>query len=68
MKDFGAAKFDAFSAGVNPRGEESPVTLRILKERYRLDASDAPSEPWHEFQGKELDFIVSVSDQAEETT
>jgi arsenate reductase len=67
MKEFGAAKFDAFSAGVTPRGEVSPVTLKILKERYRLDASEARSKSWHEFQEKELDFIVSVSDQAEET-
>jgi arsenate reductase (thioredoxin) len=68
MKEFGAAKFDAFSAGVNPRGEVWPVTLQILKERYRIDPSDARSKSWHEFQDKELDFIVSVSDQAEETT
>jgi len=68
MKEFGAAKFDAFSAGVNPRGEVSPVTLQILKERYRIDASDARSKSWREFQDKELDFIVSLSDQAEETT
>jgi arsenate reductase (thioredoxin) len=68
MKELGAAKFDAFSAGANPRGKVSPVTLKILKERYRLDASDARSKSWHEFQDKELDFIVSVSDQAEEVT
>jgi arsenate reductase (thioredoxin) len=67
MKEFGAAKFDAYSAGVTPRGEVSPVTLKILKERYRLDASDARSKSWHEFQDKELNFIVSVSDLAEET-
>jgi len=46
----------------------SPVTLKILKERYRIDASDARSKSWHEHQDKELDFIVSVSDQAEEVT
>ena len=53
---------------MNPKGEVSPVTLKILKEGYRIDASDARSKSWHEFQDKELDFIVSVSDQAEETT
>ena len=68
MKDLGAARFDAYSAGVNRRGEVSPVTLKILKERYRIDASDARSKSWHEHQDKELDFIVSVSDQAEEVT
>ena len=68
VKEFGAAKFDAFSAGVTPSGEVSPVTLKILKERYRIDASDARSKSWQEFQNKELDFIVSVSDQGEEIT
>lgn len=68
MKEFGAGKFDAFSAGVSPRGEVSPVTLKILSERFRLEASGARSKSWHEFEGKELDFIVSVSEQAEETT
>ncbi|MGA8657944.1 MAG: arsenate reductase ArsC [Chthoniobacterales bacterium] len=68
MKELGAQKFDAFSAGVHPRGEVSLMTLRILKERFRIDASTARSKSWHEFQDKELDFIVSVSDQAQETT
>jgi arsenate reductase len=67
MKELGAAKFDAFSAGVNPKGTVSPVTLKILSENFRLDASDARSKSWHEFEDKELDFIVSVSEQAEET-
>ena len=68
MKEFGAGKFNAFSAGVSPRGEVSPVTLKVLTERFRLDASDPRSKSWHEFEDKELDFIVSVSEQAEETT
>jgi len=68
MKELGAAKFDAFSAGVNPKGTVSPVTLKILSENFRLNASDARSKSWHDFEGRELDFIVSVSEQAEETT
>jgi arsenate reductase len=68
MKELGAAKFDAFSAGVNPKGMVSPVTLKILSEKFRLNASDARSKSWHEFEDRELDFIVSVSEQAEEPT
>jgi len=68
MKELGAAKFDAFSAGVKPKGAVSPVTLKILSEKFRLNTSDARSKSWHEFEDNELDFIVSVSDQAEETT
>ena len=53
MKELGAAKFDAFSAGVNPKGTVSPVTLKILSENFRLNASDARSKP-HEAPGGEF--------------
>jgi arsenate reductase (thioredoxin) len=68
MRDLGSNRFDAFSAGVKPRGEVSPVTLKVLKEKFRIDASDARSKSWEEFKDSHLDFIVSVSEQAEETS
>ena len=68
MWDLGSNRFDAFSAGVKPRGEVSPVTLKVLKEKFRIDASDARSTSWEEFKDSRLDFIVSVSEQAEETS
>jgi arsenate reductase len=67
MRELGSAKFDSFSAGVTPRGEVSPYTLKVLRDRFKIDASDARSKSWHEFQDKQLHFIVSVSEQAEET-
>jgi len=68
MRDLGSDRFDSFSAGVKPRGEVSPITLEILKEKFRIDASDARSKSWEEFRDRHLDFIVSVSEQAEETS
>jgi arsenate reductase len=68
MRDLGSNRFDAFSAGLKPRGEVSPVTLKVLKEKFRIDASDAKSKSWEEFKDSHLDFIVSVSEQAEETS
>src|SRR5260370_832812 len=68
MRDLGSDRFDSFSAGVKPRGEVSPITLRVLKEKFRIDASDARSKSWEEFKDRHLDFIVSVSEQAEETS
>ncbi len=68
MKELGFARFDAFSAGVTPRGEVSPYTVKTLREKFKIDASEARSKSWHEFQEKPLDFIVSVSEQAEQTS
>ena len=68
MRDLGSDRFEAFSAGVKPRGEVSPITLKVLKAKFRIDASDAKSKTWEEFKDRHLDFIVSVSEQAEETS
>ena len=68
MRELGSYRFDAFSAGVKQRGEVSPITLGILKNKFRIDASEARSKSWEEFKDGHLDFIVSVSEQAEETS
>jgi protein-tyrosine-phosphatase len=46
----------------------SPVTLRVLRDKFRINASGARSKSWEEFKDKHLDFIVSVSEQAEQTS
>jgi len=68
MKEMGSARFDSFSAGVSPRGEVSPVTLKVLQDGFRIDASGARSKSWEEFKDEHLDFVVSVSEQAEQTS
>jgi arsenate reductase (thioredoxin) len=68
MKDIGVGRFEAFSAGVTPKGQVSPITLKVLQEEFRIDASGARSKSWEEFKDEHLDFIVSVSEQAEETS
>lgn len=68
MRELGSSRFDAFSAGVKPKGEVSPIALGILQYKFRIDASDARSKSWEEFKDSQLDFIVSVSEQAEETS
>jgi len=68
MKDIGLGRFEAFSAGVTPEGHVSPTTLKVLQEKFHIDASDARSKHWEEFKDHHLDFIVSVSEQAEETS
>ena len=68
MKEIGSDRFEGFSAGVRPRGQVSPITLRVLQAKFRIDASGARSKSWEEFKEEHLDFIVSVSEQAEQTS
>ena len=68
MKEMGADRFEAFSAGVTPKGEVSPITLKILQDKFHIDASGARSKSWEEFKDQQLDFVVSVSEQAEQTS
>jgi len=32
MKEIGSSRFEAFSAGVTPKGQVSPITLKVLQE------------------------------------
>ena len=68
MKDLGSGRFEAFSAGVTPKGQVSPITLKVLQDKFQIDASGARSKSWEEFKDEHLDFIVSVSEQAEQTS
>ena len=65
MKDIGSDRFGTFSAGVTPIGQVSPLTLRVLQDKFRIDASGARSKSWEEFKDEHFDFVVSVSEQAE---
>ena len=67
-KDIGSDRFEAFSAGVTPKGQVSPITLRLLQTKFRINPSGARSKSWEEFKGEHLDFVVSVSEQAEQTS
>ncbi len=61
--------FKAYSAGSEPKGAVNPMTIRVLKEVFRLDASDARSKSWDEFKnnGTEFDFVITVCDHARDT-
>jgi arsenate reductase len=61
MKDIGSGRFESLSAGVTPKGQVSPVTVKLLRDKFRINASGARSKSWEEFKDEHLDFIVSVS-------
>ena len=61
------ARFEAFSAGANPRGRVNPHVLELLKDDYHVDASSARSKSWEEFRDVEFDFVITVCDRARES-
>jgi arsenate reductase (thioredoxin) len=63
-----SSRFEAFSAGISPKGQVSPINLKVLQEKFRIEASGARSKSWEVFKDQDLDFIVSVSEQAEQTS
>jgi arsenate reductase len=63
----GLNRFQVFSAGSQPTGQVSPFAIRVLKESYHINASEARSKSWEEFGDVEFDFVITVCDNARET-
>lgn len=66
LRRYGIGKFNAYSAGSQPRGELHPMTVKLLKNlNYKTD--DLRSKSWDEFarpDSPKLDFVFTVCDQA----
>ncbi|HEY0783390.1 MAG TPA: arsenate reductase ArsC, partial [Thermoanaerobaculia bacterium] len=41
--------------------------VRVLRDYYGIDASDARSKSWEEYRGTEFDFVITVCDRARES-
>ena len=67
IRRIGKNRFESFSAGSFPTGKVNPFALQVLKELYHIDASEARSKSWDEFQGIEFDFVITVCDNARES-
>lgn len=66
LSRFGAGKFNAFSAGSQPKGEVHPHALRLLK-RLNFKPEGFRSKSWDEFARADaptLDFVFTVCDNA----
>ena len=66
LRRYGVGRFQAFSAGSQPRGEIHPLTLRLLQ-RLNYATDDLRSKSWEEFTGAAalpLDFVFTVCDSA----
>lgn len=62
----GKGRFEVHSAGVNPAGHLHPLALRVLQEKYGIDAVGARSKSWREFIGVKFEFVITVCDAARE--
>jgi arsenate reductase (thioredoxin) len=67
LRRLGGERFQVFSAGAFPTGKVNPFAIRVLKDVYDIDASDARSKSWEEFKDVEFDFVVTVCDNARES-
>jgi len=67
LRRLGGKRFDVHSAGAHPTGSVHPVTLKVLRERFHVDASGARSKSWEEFRDVRFDFVITVCDSARES-
>jgi protein-tyrosine-phosphatase len=67
LRALGRGRFEVFSAGSHPTGRVNPLAMRVLKERYGLDATAARSKSWDEFKDVTFDFVITVCDRARES-
>ena len=67
LRHLGGSRFQVFSAGSFPTGKVNPFAIQVLKDVYKIDASEARSKSWEEFKGVEFDFVVTVCDNARES-
>jgi len=67
LRKLGRGQYESFSAGAKPSGVVNPYTLKVLRECFGIDASDARSKSWQEFENVKFDFVITVCDKARET-
>ena len=67
LRKLGGKRFESYSAGANPSGVVNPYTLKVLRERFGIDGSDARSKSWQEFENVKFDFVITVCDKARES-
>ena len=67
LKEIASVRFETYSAGASPKPAPHPLALQILREDFRIDASDAYSKSWEEFKDAQFDFVIPLCDNAKET-
>jgi len=66
LRKLGAGKFNAFSAGSQPKGTVNPLALKVLA-AHDYPTAGLRSKSWEEFSGPNapaMDFVLTVCDNA----
>lgn len=67
LKRIGQGRFDVYSAGSEPTGKVNPHALQVLAGSYKIDATEARSKSWEEYEDLKFDFVITVCDNARES-
>ena len=67
LRKLAKGRYESYSAGAEPSGVVNPYTLNVLQKRFGIDANDARSKSWEEFENVKFDFVITVCDKARET-
>lgn len=66
LRSIDGDRFEVYSAGEAPKGEVHPLVLKILREDYKIDTTGTVGNSWHEFADSHFDFVITLSDDAQE--
>jgi len=66
LREKGRGRFETWSAGSHPTGRVNPLAVRVLREKYGIDASGARSKSWDALRDIDFDFVITVCDNARE--
>jgi len=67
FRRIGQGRFQTYSAGSFPTGRVNPFAARVLADLYHIDATDARSKSWGEYEEVHFDFVITVCDNARES-
>ena len=67
LKQIASSRFETYSAGSSPKPAPHLLALEILRDDFKIDASDAYSKSWEEFKDAAFDFVITLCDNARET-
>jgi arsenate reductase (thioredoxin) len=67
LRKIAPARFETYSAGAHPKPSPHPLARKVLREDFKIDASDAYSKSWDEFKDVPFDFVITLCDNAKET-